>query len=130
MAEASDMKKDKSIFELIQKVVKKGAKYNVQPVNDSFKIRINFGAIEMSEKCLSPAKIRFYIYTGVENKFELLDVNVLDCFYKYTVDYPDTECKEQITVCDDEDVCHLEDTSSDIIFHDNYDGSHICTPRE
>ena len=56
-AEAFAKKKDLSLFEQGQKLLKKASSYVVNPAADTFQINIAHGKIEILDKCLSPSKV-------------------------------------------------------------------------
>lgn len=145
-AEAFAKKKVKGLFEINQKIKQSGNKYTITPAADTFIIEINHGSIRVKEGCLTPSKIRFLLYnkkTETGNAYELLDQNIIDCYYNSKNDFEDEDCEEIITKCEekcdeicDEEICEVycaencrlaQTTLFETFFTNTEDGNRVCT---
>merc|ERR1711868_42584 len=78
------------------------------------------GKIEILDRCLSPSKVRFWLYnkTASKNQYELLDESILDCFFdaKNDLDY-NKPCKGTQTKC--EEICEETDEAAEQYCYEN-----------
>merc|ERR1712130_338226 len=138
-ADAMKLTKDRSYWEIKQKLKKQGNKYNVLPAQDSFNIIVLHNGQPIKPTCFAPNKIRFMLWNvpGADGKgYQMIKKNIVDCYFQNKHDFSETDmCSNEIPkcdeVCDDNGDCY-EDcytepaTVFETLFGDNEDEVHVC----
>ena len=138
-ADAMKVTKDRSYWELKQKLKKKGNNFEVTPAQDTFNIVVLHNGQPIMPKCFEPSKIRFMLWNvkGADGKgYETIEKSIVDCYFQNKNEFSDSDmCSNEITKCEEvcpedgdcyED-CYTEPASVfEALFGENEDDVHVC----